>query len=288
MKRRGIQEVLEAVPASDGAGVRLKRVMALQARELMDPFLMLDEIRADSEDELGAGFPPHPHRGIETISCMLKGGFRHEDHMGNRREVNNGGMQWMTAGRGVIHSEMPLPEQGTLHGFQIWLNLPADRKMVAPDYHDVRAEEIPEVSFDGGRGRILAGQLQLDGTEYLGAVQRDVTDPLVLDINMNGNGRLLLPVNAEKLMVYVYRGQVSIECDGSSGTLQESALGILSDTGDLEITAAADSGFLVLGGTPLNESVVQHGPFVMNTREEIDQAISDYREGRLVNSASPG
>ena len=277
MKRRDLEDVIKSVPASDGAGVSLKRILD----QRMDPFLMLDEIKAGNEQVLGNGFPSHPHRGIETISCMLVGGFRHEDHMGNRREVKSGGMQWMTAGRGVIHSEMPLPEQGRLHGFQLWLNLPAKKKMTPPSYLDVQPEDILVAPLPGGQCRVLAGSIVIDGSEYKGAVERGITSPLVLDIQLDQPGQLALPVPLQKLMVYVYQGSLTIAGE-KPGTVAECSLGILGDGEELSVTNNRKTGFLLLGGAPLNEPVVQHGPFVMNSREEIDQAIKDYREGTLI------
>ena len=296
---RTVAQLVKAVPASDGAGVKLKRIMSQPPHRLMDPFLMLDELKADSEESLGGGFPPHPHRGIETISCMLLGGFRHEDHMGNRREVGNGGMQWMKSGRGVIHSEMPLPENNRLHGFQIWLNMPRHNKMDAPEYLGINGNDIPEWPLehgtshgecDGksygksyGKCRVLVGSLE-DGSKHIKApVVRDKTRALILDVQVKMNGRINLPVAVSKSMIYVYQGAVNVVGHDSVTTVEASTLAVLSESGDLEITANEDSGFILLGGEPLNEPVVQSGPFVMNSEDEIEQAFQAYQAGVLTD-----
>ncbi|AMO57294.1 hypothetical protein GZ77_16130 [Endozoicomonas montiporae] len=279
---RSVIHCIDAVPASDGAGVQLKRIMSQPPHRLMDPFLMLDELKADDNESLGGGFPPHPHRGIETISCMLVGGFRHEDHMGNRREVGNGGMQWMNSGRGVIHSEMPLPEQDRLHGFQVWLNIPRQAKMSDPQYLDVNRADIPEWILPDGKCRVLVGALHNEETQIQAPVVREGTQALMLDVNINTNGRLVLPVTTSKVMIYVYHGSVNVVGNESVIPVNQSSLAVLSESGDLELTASEESGFIVLAGEPLNEPVVQSGPFVMNSDEEIEQAFVDYREGRLV------
>ncbi|UYM17051.1 pirin family protein [Endozoicomonas euniceicola] len=279
---RSVVHSIDAVPASDGAGVQLKRIMSQPPHQLMDPFLLLDELQADHRDALGGGFPPHPHRGIETISCMLVGGFRHEDHMGNRREVGNGGMQWMKSGRGVIHSEMPVPEQDRLHGFQLWLNMPRKAKMDDPQYMDIDRDAIPEWPLSEGKCRVLVGALQNDDIRVQAPTVREDTQALVLDVKVDAGGRVILPVTPGKVMIYVYRGVVNVAGSDSVISIGESTLAVLSESGDLELTASEQSGLLVLAGEPLNEPVVQSGPFVMNTREEIERAFQDYRTGELV------
>lgn len=275
-EHRTVVHEMAAIPASDGDGVQLKRVMSPKLHEWLDPFLMLDEIRSEKSQGLGGGFPPHPHRGIETISYMLKGGFRHEDHLGNRREISPGGMQWMTAGKGIIHSEMPLPEDGELHGFQLWLNLPAERKMTDPDYRDVAQDELPEIPLENGSVRVLSGQFEFDGQVYHGPVTREETQPILMDVTL-AKGALELPVTSEKVLIYVYEGEVRV----GDRPLSESTLAVLSENGLLQIQGKG--GLLVLGGAPLKEPVVQRGPFVMNTREEIELAMEEYREGRFIN-----
>ena len=280
---RSVIHSIDAVPASDGAGVQLKRIMSQPPHQLMDPFLMLDELKADHKEALGGGFPPHPHRGIETISCMLVGGFRHEDHMGNRREVGNGGIQWMKSGRGVIHSEMPLPEQDRLHGFQIWLNMPRRAKMDDPQYLDIDRDAIPEWPLPEGKCRVLVGSLKNNDIQVQAPVVRQETQALMLDVQMEAGDRVVLPVTLSKAMIYVYQGLVNVAGSDSVISVGQSTLAVLSESGDLELTASEQSGFLVLAGEPLNEPVVQSGPFVMNTREEIEQAFQAYRAGELVD-----
>ena len=279
---RSVIHSIDAVPASDGAGVQLKRIMSQPPHQLMDPFLMLDELKADHKDALGEGFPPHPHRGIETISCMLVGGFRHEDHMGNRREVGNGGMQWMKSGRGVIHSEMPLPEQDRLHGFQVWLNMPRRAKMDDPQYLDIDRDAIPEWPLPEGKCRVLLGSLKNNDIQVQAPVVRQQTQALMLDVQMEAGDRVVLPVTLSKAMIYVYQGLVNVAGSDSVISVGQSTLAVLSKSGDLELTASEQSGFMVLAGEPLNEPVVQSGPFVMNTHEEIEQAFQEYRAGELI------
>ena len=279
MSKRTVTRIVDAQPASDGDGVKLKRVMGRLSHELMDPFLMLDELRSDEGDELGGGFPSHPHRGIETVSIMLKGGFRHEDHMGNQREVSSGGMQWMNAGRGVIHSEMPIVDDQQMHGFQLWLNLPQKNKMSEPGYWDVEAGDIPEVVLSGGTGRLLAGTLEVAGEQFKGAMERDITEPLIVDLHLLENSKQRLKISSEKALFYVYRGSVQVE----EQVVNEGQLALLSEGDELVLNTKQDCGLLLLGGKPLKEPVAQYGPFVMNTQEEIMQAMTDYRNDVLTD-----
>ncbi len=275
---RKLETVIPAVPASDGAGVSLKRVMTADCHRLMDPFLMLDEISSDDAEGLGGGFPSHPHRGIETISYMLKGSFCHEDNLGNRREITSGGIQWMKSGKGIIHSEMPLPENGSLHGFQIWLNQPASEKMSQPEYLDLDHEQIPEFKIDQSSGRVLLGTLELDDSVIESSIIRNQQDALLLDVSLKKHQRISLPLNQEKVMIFVYQGTVTHLDD----CINEGELGIFSNQGELNLHSEDSSSFLVLAGKPLNEPVVQHGPFVMNSREEILQTVKDYQSGNFL------
>lgn len=283
MTTRRIRQVLASRPASDGAGVRIMRTIG-QARHDMDPFLMLDEIRSDQREDFVAGFPPHPHRGIETLTVMLEGGFEHQDHMGHRAAIRSGGAQWMSAARGVIHSEMPLPGEGKIHGFQLWINLPAAEKMKPAHYRDIAAAEVPEIGLSAGRIRVIAGSTEVEGVRAAGPVNPDgrmSTDPLYLDIALEPESSvsLLLP-RGHTAAVYVFEGDAGIDEGGQR--LKAQSAGVLSD-GDSVLLASRTSGCraLLLAGKPLNEPIVQHGPFVMNTREEIEQAMRDYRNGRL-------
>ncbi|MFC3609320.1 pirin family protein [Stutzerimonas tarimensis] len=266
-------------PTSDGAGVRLTRVFGGSGMEAFDPFLMLDEFGSENPDEYIAGFPPHPHRGFETVTYMIEGRMRHEDHMGNAGLLENGGVQWMTAARGVIHSEMPQQEAGRMRGFQLWLNLPARAKLDEPGYRDFRPEEIPWVSLDGVRIGVIAGQLRTANCEQAGAVQREDTEPHLYDLHLDAGARLApqLP-QGHRVLLYVYEGTVSL---GSGETASAGQLLRLGEEGELQLSSDAGARVLLLAGKPLREPIVQYGPFVMNSREEIEQALRDFRDGRL-------
>lgn len=275
---RRVLAIQPGQPASDGAGVRLNRVIGGGGIERFDPFLMLDEFSTDNADDYIAGFPPHPHRGFETITYMLEGRMRHEDHMGNVGLLQGGDVQWMTAARGVIHSEMPEQEQGAMRGFQLWLNLPAKDKMADPDYHDIPAAQIPRVhTAKGAEVTVIAGLLVEDDIHQKGAVQRPHTDPQLFDIHLPAGSSLrpALP-DGHRALLYVYEGnaQVQESHDVTAGRLVR-----LDDQGELLLASNVGARVLLLAGKPLNEPIVQYGPFVMNSREEIEQALRDFRDG---------
>ncbi|OFZ89724.1 MAG: quercetin 2,3-dioxygenase [Betaproteobacteria bacterium RBG_16_66_20] len=280
MTTRKIQQIIDSVPASDGAGVRLRRSLGAADHGSLpmraDPFLMLDEFSSENPDDYVAGFPSHPHRGFETVTYLLDGHMLHEDHLGNRGDLKSGGVQWMTAGRGIIHSEMPQQENGRMRGFQLWINLPAKEKMRPAGYRDIQPSEIPAVALaGGGRAKVVAGTL--NGTA--GPIQGGSTDPIYWDIELPSNGFFSQEIKDHKT-VYIYPFEGSVEiADRALKTHQGAVLG----SGDrVEITAAADGArFLLLAAQPLQEPVVQYGPFVMNTRAEIEQAIRDYQNGVL-------
>lgn len=282
MQARGLIELVPARPASDGAGVKLKRVMGSGQHKLMDPFLMLDEIRADGSGDLGAGFPAHPHRGIETVSYMKMGGFRHEDHLGNQRSIKSGGVQWMKSGKGIVHSEMPVLENDQLHDFQIWLNMPAARKMSDPEYLDISVENFPVLSFEGWSARLLLGEVEIDGRQLSAPLKREVTDALLLDVSLKAGSTIKLPIGDKKLMVYVYEGQVKLQAS-TGQVISQSELAVFGQGDGLELSAESQAGFLILAGKPLNEPVVQYGPFVMNSREEVMQAVREYQSGAFLS-----
>ncbi len=290
MKNRYIERIIRGMPTSDGAGVRLTRSLGQTPFARLDPFLMLDEFASDNPDDYIAGFPPHPHRGFETVTYMLDGHMLHEDHLGNRGNLKSGGVQWMTAARGIIHSEMPQQESGRMHGFQLWVNLPAKEKMKDPSYRDIQAEDIPVVAFTGGSAHVIAGTLEVDGKQTAGAVSEISTQPLYFDVRLEADAAFTHAIPAgHNAFIYVYAGSLTAETDNGTGfsKLAEKTLGILS-AGD-SITVHAKDGparFLLLAGKPLNEPVVQYGPFVMNSREEIEQAIHDYQAGTLASAAS--
>lgn len=280
-----IRSSLPAQPASDGDGVRIQRVQPGGNHRLTDPFLMLDEIRSANAQDYIAGFPPHPHRGFETITYMRQGSLQHEDNLGHQGLVNSGGAQWMTAGSGVIHSEQPLTREGLFHGFQLWLNLPAAEKMRAPEYHDLQPEDIPRLQLGAHWVSVLAGEFRLSGqTDQLisGPIGDRLTEPQLWDIELRDDKPLQLQLNAQhNNLLYVYEGQVNLgERPLPTRTLLQ--LGVT----EIELQSNHPAGLLVLGGKPLNEPVAQFGPFVMNTREQINQAIDDYNNGTLTDAAT--
>jgi redox-sensitive bicupin YhaK (pirin superfamily) len=275
---RTLETIVQGVATSDGAGVKLTRVLTGEWQRRLDPFLMLDVFASDNPGDYIAGFPDHPHRGFETVTYMLAGLMRHRDSAGHEGLLGSGGVQWMTAGRGVIHSEIPQQQDGVMEGFQLWLNLPARHKMDAPWYRDFPADAIPEyVTPEGVTARIIAGIS--NGLE--GAVTRAVTEPLYLDIHLPA-GRAFSTALADdrNAFVYVYRGSAVIE--GAQVAVRR--MGILANTpGSDGVTVSAvgaeEARLLLIAGKPLGEPIVQYGPFVMNTQQQIRQAVNDYRAG---------
>ena len=275
---RRIERLVQGVATSDGAGVKLTRVLTHELQQRLDPFLMLDAFGSDRPDDYIAGFPDHPHRGFETVTYMIAGRMLHRDSAGHEGLLENGGVQWMTAGRGVIHSEIPQQEQGVMEGFQLWLNLPGRDKMSAPWYRDFKNAELPQFTTPAGVAvTVIAGHSH----GVTGAVTRDATAPLYLDLHLPAGSRFEQPLpSAHNAFVYVYRGQVAI--NGQAVPVQRMA--ILANDADRDgvvMEAGPDSRVLLIAGQPLNEPIAQYGPFVMNTQQEIYQAISDYRAGRL-------
>lgn len=279
MTERMLKQIIPGAETSDGAGVRIKRSLGQQQTVRLDPFLMLDEFGSSDARDYIAGFPSHPHRGFETVTYMIEGHMLHEDHLGNRGNLRNGGVQWMTAGRGIIHSEMPQQEEGTMRGFQLWLNLPAAEKMTEAGYRDIQPEDIPEMTLPGGRIKLIAGDLVIAGERVVGAVSNRSTQPVYADLHLDPGGRATLPVPAShNALLYLYEGSASV----AGKALPLSAASVLDDGDEVTVTAG-DTGarLLLIAGKPIGEPVVQYGPFVMNTREEIEQALRDYRDGTL-------
>jgi quercetin 2,3-dioxygenase len=275
-----IRQLLQGQPASDGAGVKIVRIVGRAPHDL-DPFLLFDEIRSDRQDEFVAGFPSHPHRGIETLTVMLEGGFEHQDHMGHRAAIRAGGAQWMSTGRGVIHSEMPLPGEGRIHGFQLWINLPAADKLREPDYAQAEASQLPEIALETGRLRVIAGRYG----EAVSPIDRPACDAAVLDLRLAAGGTFRwTPPAGHRALVRPFQGSARVGVpEGAATRLDSGQLAVLEGEGELEIIAGeAGAGMLLLSGRPLGEPIVQHGPFVMNTVDEIRQAIRDYQSGALV------
>lgn len=278
--QRQLQRIIHAQATSDGAGVRIMRTLGQAPSARLDPFLMLDEFGSDQADDYIAGFPSHPHRGFETVTYMLKGHMLHQDHLGNEGLLDSGDVQWMTAGRGIIHSEMPRQESGVMRGFQLWINLPAAEKMKPAHYQDIKADIIPVVHLaSGGTVKLIAGEYESQGTLISGAVSGIFTQPTYFDVALNQGETFAHQIpNEHSCMVYVYEGQLSVGNDGRE--VKHRQLGVLSAGEEIKVTASApNTRFLLLAAKPIKEPVVQYGPFVMNTREEIEQAITDYRQG---------
>ncbi|HMM85526.1 pirin family protein, partial [Azohydromonas sp.] len=278
-RARSVERLVTGMPTSDGAGVKLVRVLTHDLQRRLDPFLMLDAFGTDNPDDYIAGFPDHPHRGFETVTYMLEGRMRHRDSAGHEGLLGPGGVQWMTAGRGVIHSELPEQQQGRMEGFQLWLNLHSKDKMREPWYRDIAAGEIPQFGTDeGATVRVIAG----DSHGVAGAMQRETTEPLYLDLQLAPGARFAQPLAAaHNAFVYVYRGQLAIE--GQAVPAQRMAILANTPGSDGVVLAAGPTGAraLLIAGRPLGEPIAQYGPFVMNTHDEIFRAVEDFRAGRL-------
>lgn len=288
MNARTLHQVIPGMPTSDGAGVKLRRSLGASQALRLDPFLMLDEFSSENPDDYVAGFPAHPHRGFETVTYMLDGHMRHEDHLGNVGELRSGGVQWMTAGRGIIHSEMPQQERGRMRGFQLWINLPADEKMKPAGYRDIQPADIPVAALaNGGQVKVLAGSADVGGKKVAGPIQGLTTDPLYLDVHLPAGASFTQAVaSAHNAFVYTYEGSVSIGPEGAQKPLPTQGAGVLSKGDSVTLTAGvAGARLILLAAKPLGEPVVQYGPFVMNTREQIEQAITDYQNGTLAQAA---
>ena len=284
---RRVEQQVIGQATRDGDGVKLTRVLTQAHQRRLDPFLMLDNFGSDNPNDYGGGFPDHPHRGFETITYMIAGRVRHKDSAGNEGLLQNGGVQWMTAGRGVVHSEMPEQEEGVMEGFQLWLNLPSHQKMCAPAYQDIQSDKIPELSLPSGiKLRVIAGEAH----GVSGAVNRPAelfpTQTLYLDIHFDQAARFQQPLLPEhNAFLYVYRGSAKVISDHQETSIGIHRMAILQNEGTgVEIAASAGSQLLLIAGKPLNEPIAQYGPFVMNTREELMQAVDDFRAG-LYNSS---
>jgi redox-sensitive bicupin YhaK (pirin superfamily) len=265
---------------SDGAGVRLTRVIGQPRLDALDPFLLLDEFGTDRPEDYIGGFPSHPHRGFETVTYMLDGRMRHRDNHGHEGVLVPGSVQWMTAGRGIVHSEMPEQEQGRMRGFQLWLNLPARDKMTAPKYQEFGPERLPTVHpATGVSVKVIAGRVG----DSLGPIVQPATDPIYLDVTVDAGARFEQPLPTDhSAFVYVYEGELRVGSDASAATIASPELAVLSPGASVALEGrAARSRAIIVAGRPLREPVARHGPFVMNTREEIVRAFADYNSGRL-------
>jgi hypothetical protein len=276
---RAVVQTLRGMPASDGAGVKLTRVIGQPRLPDLDPFLMLDEFGTDKAEDYIAGFPDHPHRGFETVTYMLDGRMRHKDNHGNEGVLVPGAVQWMTAGRGIVHSEMPEQSEGRMRGFQLWLNLPARDKMSAPNYQEFGPDRLPVVERPGVSVKVIAGELE----GVVGPVRQPATDPTYLDIRIDAGVDFTLPLPAgHSAFIYVYEGSASVGAGREAATIDAQELAVLGDGSEIRIAGrAARSRAILVAGRPLREPVARYGPFVMNTREEIMQAFADFQAGRF-------
>jgi hypothetical protein len=273
MAERCITQLIRGIQTSDGAGVNLMRIIGSPKLNMLDPFLLLDEFGSDNPNDYIAGFPPHPHRGFETITYMLNGKWQHKDSAGYKGLLGDGSVQWMTAGRGIIHSEMPIQTDGLARGFQLWLNLPKEKKMVQPVYQDIHAKMIPIVNENGVVVKIISGEYN-----NITGPGKSHTGVLILDIYIAAKGELILPVpTGWNAFGIVYEGEVR-----SNELITQGQLAVFEKDGSIHFkTEAKNVGIYFAAGAPLNEPVARGGPFVMNTREEVLQAFTDYQDGKI-------
>lgn len=276
MKLRPVKQIIKAMAVTEGAGVTVHRTIGTPALKNLDPFLMLDLFHSDDPDDYIAGFPNHPHRGFNTFTYMLDGHMQHQDSMGNKGDLGPGGAQWMKAASGIIHSEMPQQSSGMMRGFQLWINLPAEQKMSTPAYQDFSSESFPVVENEGSRVKILSGEY--NGQH--GPVDDPYTRMQFLDVTLDENNAFTHRLdNSLQGFIYVFEGDATL-----SGTaLPQHSFAVLGEGDTLEIKAGTNGArFIMVVGNPIGEPIVQYGPFVMNTREEIDLAFTDFRDGKLV------
>lgn len=283
MSIRNLQQIIPAIQTSDGGGVKLRRSLGSTQALRFDPFLMLDEFSSYDPADYLAGFPSHPHRGFETVTYMLDGRMRHEDSIGNRGDLGPGDVQWMSAARGIIHSEMPQQIEGRMRGFQLWINLPGREKMRPAAYRDIPAAQIPLAELDGGgHARVVLGRLEQRRGAVAGPMRGDSAATLYADVQLPPGAQFWAPLAAQdNAFLYLFEGAARVGDDERE--LPANSAGLLGPGDQVAVRAGgAGARFLLLAGTPIREPVVQYGPFVMNTRAEIDQAIADYRAGKLV------
>lgn len=281
-RTRSVERLITGQAVMDGAGVKINRILTQPLQRRLDPFLMLDNFGSDQANDYIAGFPSHPHRGFETVTYMLEGRMRHKDSAGNEGLLTNGGVQWMTAGRGVIHSEMPEQEEGLMSGFQLWLNLPAKDKLCAPWYRDFNGAAVPAYTTEHGVAvKVIAGSSH--GVD--GAVQRPVTEPLYLDIHLPAGASFEQAIPpGHNAFLFTYEGSVSVD-DKDVAAGRMAILANSADADGVRLHAAQATRLILAAGAPLNEPIAQYGPFVMNTQAELHTAVEDFRAGRLGESA---
>jgi len=280
MDTRTVESIISGQATSDGAGVELVRMIGQPRLPDLDPFLLLDAFRSDDPNDYIAGFPSHPHRGFETVTYLLHGRMRHRDNRGNEGVIEPGGIQWMTAGRGIVHSEMPEQQDGLLAGYQLWINLPAAHKMAQPAYQEHGAAQIPEETRAGASVRVIAGTTSQGTT---GPVSQPLTEPLYLDVTLQAGASFeeTLPAR-HRAFIQAVEGEISILADAGSSALRRDQLAVLGGGEGVVVQAGAERArFLLIAGKPLNEPIARAGPFVMNTETELRQAFSDYQSGRF-------
>jgi len=277
MKNIEVSKIIDPIPASDGAGVKLKRSIGVEPN-YFDPFLMLDEFGSENKDDYIGGFPPHPHRGIETVTYMLSGEFEHEDSTGAKGRMSAGDVQWMKTGGGIIHSEMPAMTEGKLHGFQLWVNMPAKLKMSKPSYQNIEPKDIPEFKDHEKKIKIIAGKYR----NNTGPVKGISVDPIYLDIKLEKEKIFDYTVpSSHNVFIYLVYGEIKIGSKAHD-KLQNSTLISLTNGNSLKISSVKKSQFLIIAGKPINEPIARGGPFVMNTKQEILKAVQDYHSGNFV------
>ena len=286
--QRKVDRVVRAQQTSEGAGVRLKRALGTSQLEYLDPFLLLDEFKSDERDDYVAGFPDHPHCGFETVTYLLAGTMQHRDQLGNEGTLVSGSVQWMTAGRGIIHSEMPRQEDGLLWGFQLWVNLPAAQKMIEPRYQDIAPERVPETEWNGARIRVLAG----DVNGVRGPVTGVATEPTYLDVTVPVGRRAQLEIpDGRNAFCYTFEGEGEIgdATEGAAQTVRAGELAVLGEGSHVTLgSRTVPLRLLLLAAQPIGEPVARYGPFVMTSHDEIRQAIDDFRNGRFARQTPGG
>ena len=285
MKARSVIEQIPARASSDGDGVKLLRVFGGRQPERFDPFLLLDEFGSDEAADYIGGFPPHPNRGFETVTYMLQGKMEHRDHLNNVGLIEDGDVQWMTAGRGIIHSEMPKQTEGRMRGFQLWVNLPAEHKMQPASYQDIPGDVIPVVDKETLRVKAIAGEVLIDGQTVKGYINAPHSQVVYMDIHLQGQTKTHISLDPQlNVLVYVYQGSALV--GSNTVATQSQTLARLSGEGELIIANENEDELrlLLLAGKPLGEPIVQHGPFVMNSIAEIETAIQDYQQGKLTEA----
>ena len=277
MKNIEVNNIIDPIPASDGAGVKLKRSIGVEPN-YFDPFLMLDEFGSENSEDYIAGFPPHPHRGIETVTYMLAGDFEHKDSTGGQGRMTAGDVQWMKTGSGIIHSEMPAMKEGKLHGFQLWINMPASMKMDKPEYHYIDADKMSVHKDDDKQIKVIAGKFQ----KAEGPIKKHNVEPVYFDVELKKDKEFNFDIpSSHNSFIYLIKGEIKIG-EKKHDKVKDSTLILLTRGEKLKVTALTEAKFLLISGKPIGEQIARGGPFVMNTKQEILQAIDDYHNGTFV------